>query len=107
MKKIYRTQKYWVLAAIKDHISGVKDGFDMSDFSFGIKYKDGTEVFVYGNELPETKIRISEKYVAYCWESNPCDSSDSLGKTWLRDFSHLEDSFQEWDEYIGAMMEQM
>lgn len=100
---------HWVLASIKDHIENAKHGCDMSDFAFGIRYKDGSTLYVTGNDLPEKHICVDRKKIEYCYENNPEDSMDSLGRTWIKDFGGLNDNFGEtleaWDNYTSEIME--
>lgn len=108
-----KSNKYWVLAGIKDHIFNVRAGVDMCDYSFGILYNDGTTLEVTGNELPEGRIIIGEAKVKYCWYSDPDDSYDSLGKAWQKDFLNglspsdegAEITINEWDRYVSINME--
>lgn len=112
MEKRKLDAMYWTLAAIKDHIYNVKNGSDMWDYAFGIRYKDGTTIEVVGNELPEERIIIGRQKIAYCYESNPDDASDSNGKSWQKDF--LKDmqvgelgaweTLAAWNEYVASNM---
>lgn len=99
------TNKRKVMLAIKDHIYNVKQGYDMECFSFGILYKTGEYITVYGNELPDSHIYVSESKIAYCWEINPDGGYDSKGNSCLRDFIAHVDELEEFRKYINDMVD--
>ena len=103
---------YWTITAIKDHIYNVKNGVNMSDYTFGIRYKDKSVIEVFGNELPEERIIIGRQKIEYCYVGDPDDSYDSNGKSWQKDFLkniHVDDpeawkTLAAWNEYVALKM---
>lgn len=97
---------------VKEFIENIEMGNDMSDFSFIIKYKNGTIVYV-NIDTYNDKFSRNINNIEYIVAIDPCDSWDSNGKSWYRDFCHntidydydtMDKINNDWNEYINSML---
>lgn len=104
---------------IREHIENAQSGYDVSDCSFVIKYRDGKIVYIEEYDIPE-KVCLNIVKIDYIASNSADDSWDTNGKSWFNDFVHgywdngkgfvfdpdeYPDSIQEWDEYVGKILE--
>lgn len=97
-----------MLGYVKEHIENVQYGYDgMEDYSYIIKYKDGEIVYITGYDIPGKFCRNVSK-IEYIVASDPEDSYDSNGKSWLNDFvvndGYTDWSLEAWDGYVDQIL---
>lgn len=110
-----------VVELIKDMRYNAKNGFNVGDYNFTIRYKDGTVIIVYAEEILDTKFSLNLKNIKYAVYEDGDDAIDSEGKSWLRDFlgykngTSLEElnelifdngcmAVEKWNEYVNYML---
>lgn len=100
------------LKIVKDLVGCVRNwkenieehGYDMSEYSAHIRYKDGTVNSWYGSN--NEKISLNARNIKYIVLFDSDDSYDSEGKSWSKDFVKDNDyadttSVDKWNEYVN------
>lgn len=91
---------------IDEFLDNFFNGFDVSDESFIIKYKDGTIAWISMDD--ETKFSKNISRIDYIIGRNGDDEWDSENKSWYKDFAqgnpeNLE-SCNLWNDYVNLML---
>lgn len=93
---------------IEQHLENIENGYDATDYSFVIKYKDGTIKYINEYDVDDG-INLNPYKIAYMVIQDPADAWDTEGKMWSRDFAgDLDDldgdSVDAWNEYVDKML---
>lgn len=105
---------------IKEHIENAREGLDVSDQHFIVKYRSGQVSYIDEYDIPK-KLCLNVSKIIYAVMEDGSDSLDTEGKNWFKDFAHGHwdpmygpvfdpsenpESLEQWDEYVSNMLEE-
>lgn len=96
-----------MIGYIKQHLENMELGYDVDEDSYIIKYKDGTIKYITGYDVDEG-ISLNTRKIDYITGTCACDSWDTEGKSWFRDYTDghnfTSESVDAWNEYVNTKL---